>query len=260
MLDAMLDLPRLIGHRGAARHAPENTLGSIRAAAEQGARWVEFDVKLSADRVPLLMHDDTVDRTTNGRGAVAAMSFAALRALDAGSWFDPKFRGERIPSLAEALDLIAALGLGFNLEIKPCPGRAEETAGVALTMAANVWPEDRPPPLISSFDREAMAVAHRVMPDWPRGFLMDQPPPDWRVQMERLECATLHINARRRGTEAAMPSYLAAGRPVLAYTVNRPADAKEVFSWGVRAVFTDTPMGLAGVAKGTGSGPANGRG
>lgn len=252
----MLQIPRLIGHRGAARHAPENTLASIRTAAAQGAKWVEFDVKLSADRVPILMHDDRVDRTTNGRGGVADMSFAELRGLDAGGWFDTKFRGEKIPTLVEALELIAALGLGFNLEIKPCPGRSEETAGVALTMAANGWPEDRPPPLISSFDRQAMETARRVMPHWPLGFLMDEPPPDWRQQVERLECATINVNARRRGTQAAMAAYLATGRPVLAYTVNRPADAKEVFSWGVSAVFTDTPEGLAGVVSSPGAAPS----
>ena len=250
----MLEIPQLIGHRGAARHAPENTLASIRTAAAQGAKWVEFDVKLSADRVPILMHDDDVDRTTNGRGAVADMSFAQLRGLDAGGWFDPKFRGEKIPTLAEALELIAELGLGFNLEIKPCPGRAEETAGVALTMTANGWAG--PPPLISSFDRQAMETARRVMPHWPLGFLMDEPPPDWRQQVERLDCATINVNARRRGTQAAMASYLATGRPVLAYTVNRPADAREVFSWGVSAVFTDTPEGLAGLVAGPPAGPS----
>jgi glycerophosphoryl diester phosphodiesterase len=242
----MLTLPRLIGHRGAARHAPENTLASIRMAAQQGARWVELDVKLTRDRIPVLMHDETLDRTTNGRGAVRERDFPEIRALDAGQWFSPAFRGTRVPTLAEALDLIVALDLGVNLEIKPCPGRGEETALIALTMAASQWPEGRPPPLVSSFDREAMGAAQRVMPAWPRGLLIDRPSPGWAEDFRQFGCSTIHVNARRED-RASIARYRAVGAPVLAYTVNSPAAAREVFGWGVAAVFTDTPAALAPV-------------
>src|SRR5919107_420246 len=90
----MIRFPRTIGHRGARGYAPENTLAGIRTAAEQGVCWVEVDVKLTRDGVPILMHDDTVDRTTDGRGNVASMDFADLRKLDAGKPFGPQFAGE----------------------------------------------------------------------------------------------------------------------------------------------------------------------
>ena len=98
-------LPRLIGHRGAKENAPENTLASIREAARQGARWVELDVMLSRDQRPVIIHDDTLDRTTSGTGPVPLRDVADLRALDAGTWFDPRFAGEPLPTLEEAAAL-----------------------------------------------------------------------------------------------------------------------------------------------------------
>lgn len=239
----MLTLPRIIGHRGAAKHAPENTLVSIRMAAHQGATWVEVDVKLSADGVPILMHDDRLDRTTDAKGPVAARSFEELRKLDAGGWFHPAFRGERVAALSETLELCLELGLGINLEIKPCPGRAEETAGIALSLALGLWPQDRPPPLVSSFDPVALSMARQVAPAWPIGYLVDRRPADWAAQADALGASTIHVNARRE-TAATIAEYRATGRPVLAYTVNNPAAAKEVLGWGVAGVFTDTPEAL----------------
>src|SRR6185437_12837650 len=112
-------LPSVIGHRGAASSAPENTLGGMRRAHALGIRWVEFDVRLSGDGHCILLHDDAVDRTTDGTGEAAALDFAALRRLDAGSWFSPDFAGERIPTLEETVALLGVLGLGANVEIKP---------------------------------------------------------------------------------------------------------------------------------------------
>jgi len=240
----MLTIPPLIGHRGAARHAPENTLASIREAARQGARWVEVDVKLTADRIPILMHDDRLDRTTSGKGPVAARTLEEIRRLDAGRWFHPGFTGERVPTLAETIALVLALDLGINLEIKPCPGRAEETAGVALTTARSLWPDGRPPPLVSSFDAACLDMARTVCPDWPLGYLIDRRPAQWRREVERLNAATIHVNARREDA-ASIRAYGETGRPVLAYTVNTAAAAKEVFGWGIAGVFTDTPQSLA---------------
>lgn len=238
-----LSIPRLIGHRGAARHAPENTLGGLRMAALQGALWVEVDVKITRDGVPILMHDDDVARTTNGQGAVADMDFADIRALDAGSWFSPDFRGEKVPTLAELIQAVQLLDLGLNLEIKPCPGRDEQTAGIALSMALSLWPADRAPPLVSSFSVEALAMAGTVAPHWPRGYLMDEPPDDWAAIADRLDAATINVNAKRQSA-ASVAAYRATGRPVLAYTVNDADKARELFGWGVAGVFTDTPKGL----------------
>src|SRR5688572_5512979 len=123
-----LDLPRIIGHRGAAMVAPENTLESLREAKRQGATWVEVDIKLTSDNKLILLHDDLVDRTTSGQGAAAGMTLAALRALDAGAWKGEAWKGALIPTLEEAVKEIRALGLHCNFEIKPCPGREAETA------------------------------------------------------------------------------------------------------------------------------------
>src|SRR5262249_49277981 len=105
-------LPRLIGHRGACGLAPENTVASFRKAEELGVRWVEFAVHLSADGVPVVIHDDTVNRTTSGRGKVAALTLTELQALDAGTWFEPRFRGELVPTLETIVALLGRLGLG----------------------------------------------------------------------------------------------------------------------------------------------------
>ncbi|MFV3076576.1 glycerophosphodiester phosphodiesterase [Niveispirillum fermenti] len=238
-----LSIPRLIGHRGAARHAPENTLSGMRTGALQGALWVEVDVKITRDGVPILMHDDKVDRTTNGHGLVADMDFTQVRALDAGSWFGPDFRGERVPTLAEAIEAARFLDINLNLEIKPCPGREEQTAGIALSMALNLWPADRPPPLVSSFSTEALAMARTVAPHWPRGYLMEEEPADWAAIADRLDAATINIDARRQSA-GSIAAFRATGRPVLAYTVNDAQQARQLFQWGVAGVFTDTPEGL----------------
>jgi len=152
-------LPKVIGHRGAAAYAPENTLEGLREAARRGAGWVEFDVKLTADGMPIVFHDDALDRTTNAKGEVAAASLERIRGLDAGSWFGPAFAGARVPTLEEALRLVLEQGLGANIEIKPCPGREAETAERAVAEILRLWPAKRPPPLISSFKPACLAAA-----------------------------------------------------------------------------------------------------
>jgi glycerophosphoryl diester phosphodiesterase len=236
----MLTIPPVIGHRGAKDFAPENTLASLREAHHQGATWVEVDVKLTSDGRPILMHDDRLDRTTDGTGPVADRSLDEIRRLDAGRWFSASFAGERVPTLEECLDLVLTLGLGINLEIKPCPGRARETAETALAVAHRMWPADRPPPLVSSFSVEALEAAMRVRPDWPRGYLTSGLPRDWRETAERLDAATVNIDHRKE-TPASVRAIRETGRPVLAFTVNEGARARELIGWGVTGVFSDRP-------------------
>ncbi len=240
-----LSLPRVIGHRGAAAHAPENTLAGLRKAAELGCTMVEFDVKLTRNRVPILFHDDTLDRTTNGQGAVMNADFAAIRTLDAGRQFSPDFAGERIPTLEEALKLAIELGLAVNIEIKPCPGREAETAQVALAQAQTIWPADRPPPLVSSFAVEALLVAKEMAPSWPRGYLIWDRLPTWQAIADTVEASTLNVAAEKETAET-IAAYRATGRPVLAYTVNDPAEAARLFATGVTSVFSDAPDRIAG--------------
>lgn len=234
----MLQIPRIIAHRGSPKAAPENTLASFRQAARDGAKWVEFDVVLTADGRPVIFHDDALDRTTDGAGPINDTPFDVLRNLDAGSWFSRAFTGEAVPTLEEALELFAELGLGFNMEIKPAAGREQETAEVALATARGCW--DGPTPLISSFSRTAVATAKEVQPGWPRGILFDHMAEDWREAADKLEVVSVGANHRHLSREAVAAVH-ATGRKVTAYTVNDEARASLLFSWGVDAVFSDIP-------------------
>ena len=108
-------LPRIVGHRGAPRLAPDNTLASFRAAAAAGVKAVEFDVALTFDARPVVLHDAGLERTTNGTGLLAESLLEAISGLDAGSWFDPAFANEVVPTLEETIDLLDALGLGADI-------------------------------------------------------------------------------------------------------------------------------------------------
>lgn len=239
--------PPVIGHRGAASHAPENTLAGIRKAAALGVTMIEFDAKLTADGEPVLLHDDLLDRTTSGKGPAREATLAVIRTLDAGSWFGAAFAGEPVPTLAEALELSASLGLAVNLEIKPCKGRERETAERSLAVAQEIWPIDRPPPLVSSFARESLETALAVARDWPRGFLFDRMPKDFEVAVAALSPATVNT-AHKRLTEKTVPGLKAAGLPLLAYTVNDPDRAAALFAMGVDGVFSDVPDAILTVA------------
>lgn len=235
---APLGLPAVIGHRGAAGAAPENTLAGIRKARELGATWIEFDVKLTKDGHAILFHDDRLERTTDGRGAVAATALRDIRRLDAGSWFAPAFRGEPVPTFEQALALCAELGLGINVEIKPCAGREEETAQVTMATLLDLWPRDLPAPLVSSFAPMCLRVARDTAPGLPRGYLSGTLPRRWRELMAEYECAALHLNHRRLvvGQRAAV---LTAGVPLVLYTVNDGPRARQHLEAGVAAIITD---------------------
>lgn len=240
-----LVLPRVIGHRGAAAHAPENTLAGLRAAAALGVTMVEVDVKLTADGVPVLMHDEWLDRTTDGAGAVRATPWADIRRLDAGSRFGSGFAGEPVPSLEQALDLALSLGLAVDLEIKPCRGREAETACKAIEVARAFWPADRSAPLISSFSARSLAAAAQAAPGWPRGLLIGRPYRSWWRIARRLGAALVGID-HRYVTIRRVEYCRAQGLPLLAYTVNDPIRARTVYNFGIRSVFSDAPDRVAG--------------
>ncbi|MGE5269599.1 MAG: glycerophosphodiester phosphodiesterase family protein [Thiohalocapsa sp.] len=236
-------LPAVIGHRGAAAWAPENTLAGLRKAAELGCRWVEFDVRLSADGVAVLCHDPRLDRTTDGVGRISELSLAAVRRCDAGRRFGPHFAGERVPRLEEALGLCAELGLGANIEIKAERGRDYATAAaVAAQVAAVVARLDRaaPPLLVSSFQPAAVEAARRLMPSVPRAILFRLVPRHWAEIARRFACLAVGVDHRRLRRSLA-GRIRAAGYPLMAYTVNHPARARLLFEWGVTSVFSDVP-------------------
>jgi glycerophosphoryl diester phosphodiesterase len=230
--------PRVIAHRGGGALAPENTLAGLRTAKALGFGAVEFDVMLAGDGVPVLMHDETLERTTNGRGAVAATPYAALAALDAGSRFGPKFRDEPVPSFAAAAKLCVELGLWANVEIKPARGQARDTGRVAAKLCADAWRANGSAPLLSSFEPEALEAARAAAPQLSRGFLSDRVPADWRAQLERHGCVSLHCDHRHL-TEGQARSVRDAGFGLACYTVNDAGTARRLFGWGVDAIFTD---------------------
>lgn len=235
-----LVIPKVIGHRGAKAYAPENTLSSIHAAADLGCEWVEVDVKLTKDSEAIIFHDEELERCTGAQGLVKDFTLKELKELDAGSWYGESFINERIPTLEEMLNVVLERGMNINLEIKPCPGREKETAEVMLDIATRIWPEDQPPPLVSSFQHVSLETALDMMPDWPRGFLMDEHIENWREFMEHLEAATLNINGNTV-TPDQIDEYIELQKPILAYTINDPMKAQQLVRMGVDSFFSDNP-------------------
>ena len=230
---------RYIAHRCGGALAPENTLAGLRLAARLEYRAVEFDVMLSADGVPVLIHDETLERTTNGGGVVAELSAAELVRLDAGIKHHRAFAGELLPTLLQTLDACRALGLAANIEIKPAAGHEAVTGKVVARQVlahARAWPEVQL--LLSSFSATALATALEEAPQLPRALLVEAVPADWRSRLLELQCTALHCAARHLQPGQAR-EIVAAGFPLGCYTVNRPEDAAPLFAAGVSAVFTD---------------------
>lgn len=227
----------MAAHRGGGSLAPENTLAAFEVGARLGFTMSECDVKLSSDGVLFLLHDDTVDRTSNGHGAAADLSYDAIASLDAGSWFDKRFAAERMPTLAELSQTLERLGMLVNLEIKPSPGRETLTGTDVAREAARLW-RGRTPPLVSSFSEDALAAARDAVPDLPRGLLVTDVPPDWHARAARLECVSIHVAHKSLNAEL-MQTFKDAGLFVMAYTVNDLSRAQLLVEWGVDAICTD---------------------
>lgn len=227
----------VVAHRGGGSLAPENTLVAFETGARYGFKIAECDVKLSGDDVLFLLHDDTVDRTSNGHGAAADLPYERISAFDAGSWLDAKFAGERMPTLSELAQTLARLDMRVNLEIKPSPGREAQTGAAVAKEAARLW-AGRTLPLLSSFSEEALAAARDAVPELPRGMLTSKVPPDWLDRARRLGCESIHV-AHNSLDEPIMQAFKHAGYFVMTYTVNDPARARELAGWGVDAICTD---------------------
>jgi glycerophosphoryl diester phosphodiesterase len=230
--------PRILAHRGGGALAPENTLGAIRLGASLGFRGVEFDVMLAGDGTPVLIHDPTLKRTTNGHGEVAHTPYAELARLDAGAWHSRDYRGERIPRLEDAARLCRELQLWANVEIKPAPGHERRTGEAVARSVQELWQGAAQPPLLSSFSPAALGAARAAAPELPRGLLVGRIPRHWSELMQDFECVALHCNHRALNKGLAM-QIRAAGHALLAWTVNDRRAARKLLGWGVDCLVTD---------------------
>lgn len=230
--------PPWIAHRGASLDAPENTMAAFRAAKDAGARWLEFDVMLAACGEPIVFHDETLERTTNGQGSVHEYSYSILKTLDAGSWFDPRFQGERIPRLSEVLAFLEKESLSANIEIKASRDQERETVTSVLKLLAKYQSLSRP--LFSSFSIETLKELRLQAKNASLGLLMSDWEPDWEVIYEDLQCSSLNLHHKLLNSQV-LEILKNKGHLVLTYTVNEPTQALELLSWGVDAIFTDCP-------------------
>jgi glycerophosphoryl diester phosphodiesterase len=230
--------PLWIAHRGAGKHAPENTVAAFRLGALHGFRMFECDVKLSADGVPFLLHDATLDRTTSGRGRAADLPWVDLAELDAGSWHSSTYAGEPLPSFEQIARLVIELGCALNVEIKPTPGQEAETGAVVAREAARLWRGQSVPPLLSSFEPDALRAAQRAEPELPRALLLDKLWPGWPDVARELGCVAIVGNWRV--LDAAVFELAGAnGWRVLSYTVNDEIEAQRLRTLGIAGLITD---------------------
>lgn len=236
-----MNYPRIIAHRCGGALAPENSLAGLSIATRLGCRGVEFDVMLSADAVPLVIHDETLERTTTGSGLVAEMSAEEIRRFDASGTFHKAYGSLPIPTLEEVMASIAAQGLWANIEIKPAMGHEIETGTVVGQWLAKHWSGHG---VISSFAQEALIAALRETqasrPEFPYAMLFERLPADWSAILARTGANAVHLAARHiTAHEASTLEIL--GVPWACYTVNSTEAAARLFTLGCAAIFTDRP-------------------
>jgi glycerophosphoryl diester phosphodiesterase len=232
--------PVVVAHRGASGLAPENTLAAFRLAVEQGAPCVECDVHLTADGVPIVIHDATVDRTTNGSGAVSAMRFEDLRRLDAGAWRGGEFTGERLPTLDETLAACAGRAR-LVVELKAGGGEALVDAALAAIDAAAGTDV-----AVISFGPDEVRLTARKRPDLPLGFLitkghLTQHGVPAALAAARDFGATFFSPNEAPVDAALVDAAHAVGLPVSVWTVDDPARMAALASLGVDAITTNRP-------------------
>ena len=235
----MMFAARVIGHRDCAAHAPENTLAGLREAKRRGVTWVEIDVCLLGDGTPVIIHDATVDRTTDGTGSLARLDWARVSRLDAGSWFAPRFAGERVPRLDQALAEVTALGLGLNLELKTHADEgARLVAAVEPVLRASGLAASKL--LVSSFDHSALGALRAAAPHTAIAVLYREIPLRWQITASALGAVAINASYRH-ASEAAVRSVKAAGLDVYIYTPRSPADVAHMWAWGIDGIFADDP-------------------
>lgn len=235
-------LPLWIAHRGAGKLAPENTLAAFRAGAALGWRAFECDVKLSADGVPFLLHDATLERTTDGTGTAGERPWSELSRLDAGGWHSRGYAGEPPATLDAIARYVQRNGFALNVEIKPTPGQEQATGEAVGRACAALWSDagavTDSPLLFSSFRPESLLGAKATAPQIPRALLLDSLWTGWLDMARGLDCVA--AVARHDLIDAALVAQLrSAGMQLLAYTVNEPEVARRLHALGVCGLISD---------------------
>lgn len=233
-----------IGHRGAAAIAPENTLVSFRRAIELGADGVELDLHRARDGRFVVIHDDTLDRTTDGHGPVDALSSDELRRLDAGSWKGPEFAGERVPLFEDVVDALPASAVIFA-ELKAGSDRAPgiEVDFARLLSDRSLLGRVR----VSSFDHRALARLRRLLPALSTGALFVALPVDPVALGRACGAQAIHPSFRYLTRELVDEAHRA-GLAVHTWTVNEPADIATASAMGVDGIVSDHPERLAAIS------------
>ena len=230
--------PRWIAHRGAGLLAPENTLAAFRLGAHHGFRMFECDAKLSADGEVFLLHDATLERTSNGRGSAGDLTWAQLSRLDAGSWHSPHHAGEPLLRLEALARWCLAQGHCLNIEIKPTPGTEARTGDAVAREAARLWAGAATPPLFSSFQAEALAAARLAAPELPRALLLHTWTDGWFSQAQDLGCAAV-VCHHPLWDASTVAQVHAAGMRCLSYTVNDEKTVQKLWALGTDGIITD---------------------
>jgi len=238
--------PRWVAHRGAGKLAPENTLAAFRTGAGYGYRMFECDVKLSADGIPFLMHDATLERTTNAADALGhglsmvggEHPWSTLALLDAGSWHSRSYAGEPLPTFEAIARYCLNNAYFLNIEIKATPGLEHHTGEVVARHAARLWHGASVPPLLTSFDVASLEGAQQAQPELPRGLLLEELWTGWLETALRLGCVAV-VCDQVLWDSASMAQAKSAGLRTLSYTVNEGKEAQRLLDLGLDGVITD---------------------
>jgi glycerophosphoryl diester phosphodiesterase len=231
----------VVAHRGHTWIAPENTLPALASAVRSGADWIEFDVRTTADGVPVVIHDRTVDRTTDGTGSVWDLTVDEIDRLDAGSWFAPAFAGVRVPHLDEVLDLLMPDGPRLLLEIKP-PASADQVKVVVSRLAERGLPERT---VVQSFDPGILHLVAEVAPELRRGLLRNGLDAD--PVSTALDVGAILYNpsvADVFGDPGAVTRLRDAGVDVMPWTANDPTAWPELCALPIAGIITDRAADL----------------
>jgi glycerophosphoryl diester phosphodiesterase len=241
------DRPLVFAHRGAMAYAPMNTMAAFELAVEQGADGIELDVWMCMDDIPVVMHDFNVRHTTDGEGRIGSMSLVELQALDAGSWFDEKFVGERIPTLEDVFNTVGDK-VYINIEIKSTVFNNENIIYHVLKCIRDCDMSHRV--LVSSFNPLVIRQFRKAASDIPLGLLQDKDLPFYLpLLLTGTQYATQHPHFQQVD-EAYMAKAQKNNRYVNVWTVNEPDEAQRLKTLGVNSVITDKPDVMLDIMKG----------